>query len=224
MTIYLYKKTHNKTGLQYLGKTVQDPFKYRGSGDHWVPHIKKHGYDVTTEILRECQTNEEVKEWGLYYSELWNIVESRDWANQKPEEGQGFATGKHHHMKLATNREKMSVNSPAKKEKNRKKSAERGKIRWSGKDNPMRNPKVLSKHWLGKNNPSCRPEIRAKRMSKLNKNYDHTIYCWVHVATSETVYMTQYDFRTCYNISVGAVSNVVNRYQKSCKGWTLTKP
>ena len=31
MTIYLYKKTHKVTGLQYLGKTVRDPFKYNGS-------------------------------------------------------------------------------------------------------------------------------------------------------------------------------------------------
>lgn len=89
MTIYLYKKTHNKTGLNYLGKTTQDPFTYKGSGKRWGNHINKHGYDVTTEILRECQTNEEVKEWGLYYSALWNIVESREWANLKEEYGDG---------------------------------------------------------------------------------------------------------------------------------------
>jgi transposase len=69
--IYLYKKIHNKTGLQYLGKTISsDPHKYQGSGTHWKKHIKKHGYDVTTEILRECFSKEEVKEWGLYYSKL----------------------------------------------------------------------------------------------------------------------------------------------------------
>lgn len=90
MTIYLYKKTHNKTGLQYLGKTSRkDPHKYKGSGKYWKRHIKKHGYDVSTEILRECQTNEEVKEWGLYYSNLWDIVESVNWANFKPETGDG---------------------------------------------------------------------------------------------------------------------------------------
>ena len=89
MTIYLYKKTHNKTGLNYLGKTTQDPHKYKGSGKRWQNHIKKHGYDVTTEILRECQTNEEVREWGLYYSALWNVVESKEWANLKEEYGDG---------------------------------------------------------------------------------------------------------------------------------------
>lgn len=89
MTIYLYKKTHNVTGLQYLGKTTRNPYTYKGSGKRWGNHINKHGYDVTTEILRECKTNEEVKEWGLYYSALWNIVEDGAWANLIPESGEG---------------------------------------------------------------------------------------------------------------------------------------
>ena len=89
MAIYLYKKTHRKTGLNYLGKTTQDPLQYKGSGTYWLRHIKKHGNDVDTEILKECATNEEVKTWGLYYSDLWNIVESADWANIKPETGEG---------------------------------------------------------------------------------------------------------------------------------------
>jgi hypothetical protein len=89
MTIYLYKKTHNVTGLQYLGKTTRNPFTYKGSGVYWSKHIKKHGYDVTTVILKECETNDEVKKWGLYYSNLWNIVENKSWANLIPESGEG---------------------------------------------------------------------------------------------------------------------------------------
>jgi len=119
MTIYLYKKTHNKTGLQYLGKTIQpDPHKYKGSGVYWTDHINQHGYDVTTEILKECETKDELMEWGLYYSTLWNIVDERDstgkktWANLEPESGAGFTSeqarlvsknridaGSHHLMK-----------------------------------------------------------------------------------------------------------------------------
>lgn len=88
-TIYLYLKTHNKTGLKYLGKTIQDPLKYRGSGKRWNNHIKKHGYDVTTEILFESSDAEKIKEKGLYFSEVWNIVESQEFANLKIEEGDG---------------------------------------------------------------------------------------------------------------------------------------
>jgi hypothetical protein len=92
MAIYLYKKTHQETGLKYLGKTVQDPYKYKGSGTKWLNHIKKHGYNVETEILKECMSNEEIKYWGMHYSILWNVVLSNEWANLKPESGDGGST------------------------------------------------------------------------------------------------------------------------------------
>jgi hypothetical protein len=92
MTIYLYKKTHNITGLKYLGKTINpNPHEYKGSGTVWIRHIKKHGYDVTTEILKECNDNSEIKYWGQHYSNLWNVVQDVTWANLKPEEGDGGA-------------------------------------------------------------------------------------------------------------------------------------
>lgn len=96
MTIYLYVKTHNNTGLKYLGKTTaKDPHKYPGSGVYWKNHLKVHGINYSTKIIKECQSKEEVKEWGLYYSTLWNIVTAKDkngkklWANAIPETGEG---------------------------------------------------------------------------------------------------------------------------------------
>ena len=90
MTIYLYVKTHNKTGLKYLGKTTQtDPHKYTGSGTRWLRHLRKHGYDYRTEILLECSNELELKYWGIYYSDLWNVAENNNWANLKTEEGHG---------------------------------------------------------------------------------------------------------------------------------------
>jgi hypothetical protein len=86
---YLYKKTHNKTGLNYLGYTKTDPYKYLGSGTFWLRHIYVHGKDISTEILKECETKEEIKEVGIYYSRLWNVVSSEHWANLKEEEGNG---------------------------------------------------------------------------------------------------------------------------------------
>jgi transposase len=69
VTIYLYVKTHNKTGLKYLGKTTsKDPHKYKGSGTYWLSHIKKHGYDVSTEIIKETFSKDEITYWGVYYS------------------------------------------------------------------------------------------------------------------------------------------------------------
>ena len=91
MTIYyLYMKTHNITGLKYLGYTKQtDPHKYPGSGKRWNKHLRKHGYDYTTQILIETEDKAEIRKWGIHYSKLWNIVQSRKWANLKIENADG---------------------------------------------------------------------------------------------------------------------------------------
>lgn len=91
-TIYLYLKKHNKTGLKYLGKTVQDPFDYRGSGLVWNRHLDKHGDDVSTVILFETEDMDEFKRVALEYSEKWNITESKEFANLIPEYGTGGDT------------------------------------------------------------------------------------------------------------------------------------
>ena len=90
--IYLYIKTHNITGLKYLGKTIQDPYTYKGSGKRWLNHLKKHGNDVTTEVVGQFTTIEELKEISIHLSEKLNIVDSKQWANLRPETGDGGDT------------------------------------------------------------------------------------------------------------------------------------
>nr|NDG06052.1 hypothetical protein [Oxalobacteraceae bacterium] len=68
-----------------------DPHSYPGSGKVWRRHIEKHGYDVTTEILLKTDDPEELRDVGMYYSNLWNIVESKEFANLIPEMGDGGA-------------------------------------------------------------------------------------------------------------------------------------
>lgn len=125
MLYYLYVKTHNETGLKYLGKTKNpNPYKYPGSGKRWTYHLKKHGYNVDTVILKECASNEEVREWGLYYSKLWNVVEDTNWANIKPENGDGGIHSEETKHKIsiantgqtrsAASKEKMSIASRGK--------------------------------------------------------------------------------------------------------------
>lgn len=89
LTHYLYLKIHNITGLKYLGKTTQNPHKYKGSGLHWKRHLAVHGDDISTEILKECTSKEELIEWGQHYSQLWNIVNDKTFANMRPENGDG---------------------------------------------------------------------------------------------------------------------------------------
>ena len=85
----LYIKTHNITGLKYFGQTSSVCVeKYRGSGTYWSNHIKKHGYDVTTEIF--MQFNEKCSEMtdvAIKFSEDNDIVNSDEWANLKVEDG-----------------------------------------------------------------------------------------------------------------------------------------
>jgi hypothetical protein len=91
--IYLYIKTCNHCGLKYLGKTIKDPFKYKGSGTYWKRHIKKYGYDVTTDIVFETKDKEELKNIGIYFSYLYNVIKSDEWANLKEEAGDGAGKG-----------------------------------------------------------------------------------------------------------------------------------
>jgi hypothetical protein len=140
MSIYtLYIKRHQITGLKYLGYTsALDPISYRGSGKYWSLHIKKHGYLVDTETLYKTSNINEIKELGSYYSELWNIVESADWANLKPESGNGgwvpglssktqqsrIANGTHHFLSGDISR------------KSNKKRIENGTHNFLGQTNP----------------------------------------------------------------------------------------
>ena len=87
---HLYVKKHQITGLKYLGYTsAADPHKYRGSGTYWNNHLKAHGAIYDTEILISTDNKEIIAKKGQYYSKLWNIVASDEWANIKPETGEG---------------------------------------------------------------------------------------------------------------------------------------
>ena len=88
--VYLYLKTHNVTGLKYLGQTKQNPRIYLGSGTRWLFHLRKHGNDITTEILKKCTTYDQLKKWGLYYSDLWKVIKSNDFANLIKETGHEY--------------------------------------------------------------------------------------------------------------------------------------
>lgn len=90
----LYVKTHTKTGLKYLGRTSREDYhRYNGSGLHWKRHLRFHGYAHTTEILGEFSTFEDLQSWGIYYSRLWDVANSKEWANLCEEDGHGGAYG-----------------------------------------------------------------------------------------------------------------------------------
>lgn len=163
MIIYLYKKTHNVTGLKYLGKTKsKDPHKYLGSGKYWSDHLKVHGKDYTTEILKECSSIEELREWGIYYSQLWDVVLSNEWANLTIEDGSG---GRDPGFKI-TEAHKKNLSKAKKGVPNPKLSEQR-----TGEGNPMFCKKRLD--LTGDLNPMKKPEI-AEKVSKSHLGKKHS--------------------------------------------------
>lgn len=86
----LYIKQHSKTGLRYFGKTGTKLIEsYTGSGVYWKNHINKHGLDhVNTIWVSDWFTSEEeIKDFAIAFSELFDIVNSNEWANMKIENG-----------------------------------------------------------------------------------------------------------------------------------------
>jgi len=106
-------------------------------------HLKKHGNDVTTVILKECQDQDELKKWGIYYSELWDIVESNDWANVRPENGDGGDTSlTPNYLKNKHRFSHSGESNPNYKHGNATKEAIKSRKHPNGQ-----------KHWLGKKRP-----------------------------------------------------------------------
>ena len=226
---YLYVKTHKVTGLKYLGYTGKaDPYKYLGSGEYWLKHLIKHGKDIATEILHECQSKAEVKERGLYYSELWDIVDVRDesgkkiWANLKPEEGDGAAAGIYNPMMNPNIKEKhrIATTDPIVKERHRLATVA-----------AMNSPDVKQKILIARNNPAYKaragrvlntPEIIANRAGSGNGRYDHAVYMFSH-ESGITESCTRFELMNKYWLDQGNLSRLISGKKSILKDWCLVK-
>lgn len=112
---YLYVKTHLTTGLKYFGKTTKsNPHAYTGSGDYWLKHLNIHGKHFSTEIIGFFENQEECVKAATEFSTKNNIVESKEWANFKIENGidGGSDIG---HKKSNTENMKIAASIKAKK-------------------------------------------------------------------------------------------------------------
>lgn len=90
MSTFLYIKKHSVTGLLYFGKTdKKDPYLYNGSGKYWKKHLRKHGSNhVETIWVSEPFTDkDDLIEFATFFSEEFNIVNSKRWANLILENG-----------------------------------------------------------------------------------------------------------------------------------------
>ena len=199
MTIYLYKKTHTITGLKYLGKTVRkDPHKYTGSGTRWLNHLRKHGFSYTTEILRECETKQEAREWGLFYSNLWNVVDNPEWANIIPEQCDGCTlTGEKNGM-FGRNHSESSRKKISQQKLGQFKGQTYEQI--YGEEKAFDLKKQRSESAKNKDNSF-----------KNNPRFDGNEYTFFNLKTGEMLVCSRFVFIQTKNINKGGTSEMINK-------------
>jgi hypothetical protein len=209
-TIYLYVKTHNITGLKYLGKTVKNPFKYNGSGTYWLRHIQKHGNNVSTQILFETDDHIEFEKIGIYYSNLYNIVESEEWANMTIENGKGGTlSGEKNGMYGRTHSETV-----------KKFLGEKAKKRFKNKS---------YESLYGKEKANELKLLRSKQLKgidrKGNKNsrFDSTEYVFFNCVTNEYHIGTRYSFYKKYNFNKSTVHKLIHDEKYIYKNWAIKR-
>ena len=81
---YILLKEHKDTGLKYLCYHFGNNdscYSYLGSGVYWKQHLLKHGKKIKTTIIKTCNTQDEARDIGIFYSKQFNIVESKEYAN-----------------------------------------------------------------------------------------------------------------------------------------------
>tara|TARA_R110000851_G_scaffold333294_1_gene511905 strand:+ start:1252 stop:1791 length:540 start_codon:yes stop_codon:yes gene_type:complete len=172
-------------------------------------HLHEHGNTVTTDILLQSEFKDEVNETGRYFSTLWNIVSSADWANLIPETGAGNGNGGT--MSVAA-RERLSERMSG--ENNISKTAD-FRRKHSGDNHWTKRPEHA-----GKAHIMTRPDVREKVSGKNSVHYNTTIYTFMHPIHG-TVRMSAFDFRMTYHLDQSCVSRLITGKYKQYKEWKL---
>ena len=89
---YYYVLKNKTTGKMYVGQTMQDITKYKGSGPYWVNHCKKHGGYTRDNIEVVWKHWFEDEEFAQLFLDEFNdkypsyyLPENVQWANEIPE-------------------------------------------------------------------------------------------------------------------------------------------
>jgi hypothetical protein len=189
----LYIKQHTITGLRYFGKSIKyDIDEYHGSGTYWKRHINKHGKDhIITEWMSDWFHNEkEIKEFALAFSEIFDIVNSKEWTNLKEENGmEGGSMGSIIALEAARKRAvttsdpkwKESTGKEMAKKQARKISETMNDPRW--KESTGKNQ--IKKHSETMNSSQWRESIGKEMARKNSETKNNPIWKALHTKTCE---------------------------------------
>jgi hypothetical protein len=165
-TIFIYVK-RLPNGLFYLGKTEKNPYVYKGSGIRWKNSIKANNYtlkDIETWILHETKSKEDLKNMGIYYSRLFNVVSLEHWANLKEEDGDGGATS------FGNSNPMRKYPELAKKIGTKKRGVKRLDI--TGPNALMKRPQIIEK-FTGSNNYQAKKTYQYDKDNNLIKVWNY---------------------------------------------------
>lgn len=170
MTIYLYVKTHNITGLKYFGKTIKaNPEKYNGSGLYWKRHLKIHGNNISTKIIGKYDDYDKCSDDAIKFSIENNIIESKEWANLIIENGKDGAPFGHIGHKFTAKQIKKISKSSFNKWKNteyREKLIEIHKNRWNDELKNKQSIRLKEEFWTDERKKSHSDKMKGKPGTK----------------------------------------------------------
>lgn len=109
---YLMVKSAPTIKMKYLCKCAdnKDPYEYKGSGKLWHRYLRKYDPYIITWVIGHYSSNLDLRVAGEYYSNLFDVVSSKDWANLIPETGDGGSTtlGKSRYYNIDTGEERVT--------------------------------------------------------------------------------------------------------------------
>jgi len=202
-------KTHNITGLKYLCKTANsDPLKYMGSGKYWKNHLRKHGRNIKTEILLQSEDKEFFTKECLRYSELFNVVESKNWANLIPENGLDGGVTHHNPYWLVG----YHHSNDAKRRISKKLKGKAGTKHWLGKNHTSETKEKISISKTGKKFSAQHKNNLSKAKSNIKLNLSEETR-ETHSQNMSSMLKYQY---TCSICGKSGNSGQIARYHKQC--------
>lgn len=207
---WLYIKKHNTSGLKYFGKTIQNPFKYKGSGNRWLNHLSVHGDNIETVWCELFADIDKLVEFATNFSIQNNIVNDSNWANLIIENGLDGGG-----EKSASTKEKIGLANKGKKLPPRKATHKANKLK--KETGSYITEETRAKMSLANKGRVVSSETKQKiREFNLGKKKSKEII--EKIKATKKLKITQYKLGTCPHCNkTGSMNNMPRYHFDNCK-------